>query len=202
MYIVEYVLTPVENYNSSHNIFKLFIFQVRELASRRSLENLTSCPVLTWTTEQFMAHVNNCLTVPGAELAFGGKPLENHTVPSCYGAVEPTAVIVPIEALSNPEHFKILTTELFGPFQILVRWSDGQLDDVLDALNNMQNHLTAGIVSNDPQFLNHVLGNTISGTIYAGLLARTTAAPQQSVLHFFSFFFLFFFFFFTFCQML
>ena len=58
--------------------------------------------------------------------------------------------IVPIEALSNPKHFQILTTELFGPFQILVRWSDGQLEDVLDALNNMQNHLTAGIVSNDP----------------------------------------------------
>ena len=36
-----------------------------------------------------------------------------------------------------------------------------------------------GIVSNDVQFLNEVLANTISGTIYAGLLARTTAAPQQ-----------------------
>ena len=37
----------------------------------------------------------------------------------------------------------------------------------------------SGIVSNDMQFLNHILGNTISGTIYAGIRARTTAAPQQ-----------------------
>ena len=43
----------------------------------------------------------------------------------------------------------------------------------------MQNHLTAGVVSNDVQFVNHVLGNTINGTTYAGLRARTTAAPQQ-----------------------
>ena len=49
------------------------------------------------------------------------------------------------------------TTELFGPFQVLVKWSDGQLPMVLEALNRMQNHLTAGIVSNDVQFLNEVL---------------------------------------------
>ena len=43
----------------------------------------------------------------------------------------------------------------------------------------MQNHLTAGVVSNDPHFLQEVLGNTINGTIYAGIRARTTGAPQQ-----------------------
>ena len=43
----------------------------------------------------------------------------------------------------------------------------------------MENHLTAGVVSNDVQFCNHVLANTINGTTYAGLRARTTAAPQQ-----------------------
>jgi 1-pyrroline-5-carboxylate dehydrogenase len=153
--------------------------KLKTLAEARSLEELTNCPVLTWTNDQFMAHVNNCLRIPGAELAFGGKVLEGNTVPECYAAVEPTAIVVDLEALSNPEYFDILTTELFGPCQILVRWKEGQLDGVIDALNTMQNHLTAGIVSNDPQFLNQVLANTISGTIYAGLLARTTAAPQQ-----------------------
>ena len=153
--------------------------KLKTLAEARSLEELTNCPVLTWTNDQFMAHVNNCLSIPGAELAFGGKVLEGNTVPECYAAVEPTAIVVDLEALSNPEYFDILTTELFGPFQVLVRWKEGQLDGVIDALNTMQNHLTAGIVSNDPQFLNQVLANTISGTIYAGLLARTTAAPQQ-----------------------
>jgi len=155
------------------------IGKIGDLASKRNLEDLTCCPVLTWDTPKFLAHVEACLAVPGAELAFGGNALEGHQVPDCYGAVEPTAVTVPIEALQDPAHFATLTTELFGPFQVLVRWKDGQIDDVIDVLNRMQNHLTAGIVSNDPQFLNHVLANTISGTIYAGLLARTTAAPQQ-----------------------
>ena len=150
------------------------------LAAQRSLDDLTNCPVLTWSTEQFMAHLDACLQIEGAELAFGGEALEGHTIPDCYGAVSPTAVSVPIEALmASDENFATLTTELFGPFQVLVRWGDGQLPLVLEALNKMQNHLTAGIVSADNQFLNEVLGNTISGTIYAGLMARTTAAPQQ-----------------------
>ena len=50
---------------------------------------------------------------------------------------------------------------------------------VLEVLNKMQNHLTAGVVSNDNHFLHEVLGNTINGTIYAGIRAKTTAAPQQ-----------------------
>lgn len=43
----------------------------------------------------------------------------------------------------------------------------------------MENHLTAGVVSKDQVFLNHVLGNTINGVTYAGIRARTTGAPQN-----------------------
>jgi len=43
----------------------------------------------------------------------------------------------------------------------------------------MENHLTAGVVSNDIHFLNHVLGNTVNGVTYAGMRARTTGAPQN-----------------------
>jgi len=43
----------------------------------------------------------------------------------------------------------------------------------------MKHNLTAGVVSNDPLFLDHVLGQTINGTTYAGLKARTTGAPQN-----------------------
>lgn len=43
----------------------------------------------------------------------------------------------------------------------------------------MKNNLTAGVVSNDPIFLDKVLGSTINGTTYAGLRARTTGAPQN-----------------------
>ena len=63
--------------------------------------------------------------------------------------------------------------------QVLTEFKEGELDDVLYLLNKMQNHLTAGVVSNDQHFLNEVLGNTINGTIYAGIRAKTTAAPQQ-----------------------
>lgn len=43
----------------------------------------------------------------------------------------------------------------------------------------MKNNLTAGVVSNDPLFLDKVLGATINGTTYAGIRARTTGAPQN-----------------------
>mmetsp|Transcript_85435 Transcript_85435/g.160903 ORF Transcript_85435/g.160903 Transcript_85435/m.160903 type:complete len:556 (+) Transcript_85435:34-1701(+) len=150
-------------------------------ASTRNLKDFTIGPVITWTTERFMNHVKSCLSLPGASLAFGGKPLDpaSHSIPARYGAVQPTAVRLPVETLMDPKNFEIATVELFGPFQVIVDYKHEQLPMVLKALNTMQNHLTAGIVSNDMQFLNHVLGNTISGTTYAGIRARTTAAPQQ-----------------------
>jgi 1-pyrroline-5-carboxylate dehydrogenase len=43
----------------------------------------------------------------------------------------------------------------------------------------MKNNLTAGIVSNDPIFLDKVLGQTINGVTYCGIRARTTGAPQN-----------------------
>ena len=46
----------------------------------------------------------------------------------------------------------------------------------------MENHLTAAVVSDDPVFINKVLGSTVNGTTYAGIRARTTGAPQN---HFF-----------------
>jgi len=155
------------------------IEKLGQLASKRNLQDLTAPPILSWTNERIQQHLEACLSIPGSRLAFGGKPLVGHSVPCCYGAFEPTAVRVPIDALMDPEAFKVANTELFGPFQIFVEWKDGQLPQVLHLLNAMPNHLTAGIVSNNMQFLNEILGNTISGTSYAGIRARTTAAPQQ-----------------------
>lgn len=40
-------------------------------------------------------------------------------------------------------------------------------------------HLTAAIVSNDPDFGHKVLGSTVNGTTYLGICARTTGVPQQ-----------------------
>ncbi|CAE7372781.1 ALDH12A1 [Symbiodinium natans] len=149
------------------------------LAGQRSLKELTNCPVLTWPTDKFLAHMNRVLAIPGASLAFGGKELADHTVPPQYGAVEPTAVRIPIEALEDPPSFEVATVELFGPFQVLVDYKEGQQSKVIEAINRMPNHLTAGIVSNNPRFINEVLANSITGTTYAGARARTTGAPVQ-----------------------
>ena len=43
----------------------------------------------------------------------------------------------------------------------------------------MHAHLTAAVVSNDPIFLQEVIGNSVNGTTYAGLRGRTTGAPQN-----------------------
>lgn len=153
--------------------------RIKERAATRNLEDLTIGPVMTWTTERIIAHMEACLKIPGATLAFGGKELTNHTIPEQYGAFEPTAVRIPIESLEDPDHLATASTELFGPFQVIVDYKSHQVDFVIELLNRMPNHLTAGVVSNDIQFINHVLGNTISGTTYAGIRARTTAAPQQ-----------------------
>ena len=61
------------------------------------------------------------LSIPGARVAFGGAELEggNHSIPKCYGAIQPTAVFVPLkEMLSSSDHFAAATTEIFGPLQV------------------------------------------------------------------------------------
>lgn len=81
-------------------------------------------PVITWTTEGMLSHVDKLLKIPGARLAFGGKELEGHTVPKVYGAIQPTAVFVPLkEILKDEETFKTVTTEVFGPLQVRIVYS-------------------------------------------------------------------------------
>ena len=90
------------------------------------------------------------------------------------------AVFVPLAAmLASPEAYAAATTEVFGPLQVVTEWRDGELPLVLQALERMDNHLTAGVVSNDPVFINSVVGATVNGTTYVGLRARTTGAPQN-----------------------
>jgi 1-pyrroline-5-carboxylate dehydrogenase len=113
---------------------------------------------------------------------WGGKKLNggNHTIPLCYGAIEPTLVYVPLHEMLKPEHFGAATTEIFGPFTVFTDYADaGGIDDVIAACERMDAHLTAAVVSNDPAFVNYVLGRTVNGTTYAGRRARTTGAPQN-----------------------
>lgn len=77
-------------------------------------------------------HEGNCLCLPaallscaaaparaGAKLLWGGQPLTGHTIPECYGAIQPTAVFVPLASMQDPAVFKLVTTEVFGPFQVI-----------------------------------------------------------------------------------
>jgi 1-pyrroline-5-carboxylate dehydrogenase len=152
--------------------------RLEQLASRRKLDDLTLGPVLSWTTERMLAHVNAVKAIPGAQLLFGGRPLENHSIPERYGAMVPTAVSVPLDALCG-EHFELVTTELFGPFQVIVQYRDVDVPRMLEVLERMSQHLTAAVVSADVAFQNRVLAATINGTTYCGMRARTTGAPQN-----------------------
>jgi len=153
--------------------------KIRVNAATRRLDDLTVGPVLTHTTENILQHVARLTEIPGARLLFGGKELENHKIPKKYGAVEPTAVFVPLEELLKKEHFGACCTELFAPFQVVTEYNDDTLEGVLEACERMTHHLTAAVVSNDPAFCQHVLANTVNGTTYAGRRARTTGAPQN-----------------------
>jgi len=154
---------------------------MESLASKRNLSDLTVGPVLTKTTEQMLTHVRQILTqIEGSKVLFGGKELQNHNIPERYGALEPTAVLVPLqEMLKNDDNFELVTTEIFGPFQIVVEYDDATLPDVLKAMEKMENHLTAAIVSNDVDFRRKLLSETVNGTTYVGNRARTTGAPQN-----------------------
>jgi 1-pyrroline-5-carboxylate dehydrogenase len=58
--------------------------------------------------------------------------------------------------------------------QVITQYEDNDLPHVLEACERMHHHLTAAVVSSDIQFVNHVLANTVNGTTYAGIRARTT----------------------------
>ena len=64
-------------------------------------------------------------------------------------------------------------------YQVIIEWEDKDLGRVKEFLERMEAHLTAAVVSNDPLFLNDILGSTVNGTTYAGMRARTTGAPQN-----------------------
>jgi len=155
--------------------------KIKDLAAKRNLKDLTIGPVLSWDNQRIQKHIDELLRIDGAKLLFGGKPLSGHSIPPCYGAFEPTAIFVPLSQISS--NFKTVATELFGPLQIITTWdSQDDLELILKIFEKLENRLTAAVVDNDPDFLNYVLGRTTNGTTYAGIKARTTAAPQN---HFF-----------------
>jgi len=157
------------------------LFQKLEtLAGKRNLKDLTIGPVLSWTTDAMIEHISKLEAIPGAKVIFGGNALDGGgKIPSQYGAIAPAAVYVPLKEIVKPENYGLVTTEVFGPVQVVTGWNDVDLPLVLEVCERMTNHLTMAVVSNDPVFVNHVLGRTVNGTTYAGMKARTTGAPQN-----------------------
>jgi len=153
--------------------------RLEKLAARRKLDDLTVGPTLSVTNATFKDHVDKLLKIPGAKLLFGNKEIPNSKIPACYGSMLPTAVFVPLNEMLKPENYNLCTTEIFAPFQVITEFDDSQTDDVILALEKMNNHLTAAICSNDIYFQNKMLGATVNGTTYVGRRARTTGAPQN-----------------------
>ena len=123
---------------------------------------------MSWSNTRIQAHIDAVLKIPGAKLLFGGHPIkESHTIPDIYGSYVPTAIYVPIKAFSTKKHFDLLTVELFGPFQVITDYSN--VDDVLQIIERMENHLSAAVVSNDTLFLNKVLSKTSDGVTFSGI---------------------------------
>jgi 1-pyrroline-5-carboxylate dehydrogenase len=133
-------------------------------------------PVITLNSYQIISHVNKLLEIEGSKLWFGKKRLENGNIPYNLGYIEPTAVFIPIDQI-NDSNIDLVKTEIFGPVQVVTSYNN--IDDVLNLCEKIDDHLTAAIVSNDPKFTNHVIGNTVNGTTYVGENARTTGAPQN-----------------------
>ncbi|MDH3417324.1 MAG: hypothetical protein OEM64_13525, partial [Gammaproteobacteria bacterium] len=77
------------------------------------------------------------------------------------------------------QHFELVTTELFGPFQVVVEYADDQLATVLNVMERMSHHLSAAVVSADVKFQQRVLAATVNGTSFCGMRARTTGTPQN-----------------------
>ncbi len=152
--------------------------KMRARAGTRNLDDLTIGPVLTVTTDEILNHTAKLASIPGAEILWGGRELETHKIPEIYGAVEPTAVFVPLDEMIKTEHFKDCAKEIFAPFQVVTYYNDDSLDHVLEALERMSHHLTAACVSNDPVFQSKILANSVNGTTYAGRRARTTVSSE------------------------
>lgn len=73
---------------------------------------------MQFTTGAMLEHAEKLLDIPGSKLLFGGKPLENHSIPSIYGAIKPTAVYIPLEEILKVNNYELVMKEIFGPFQV------------------------------------------------------------------------------------
>ena len=143
----------------------------------RLSEEVKMGPLLSLNNDEIMYKIKNLLKIEGSKLWFGNEELRSETIPLHLGHISPTAIYVPLGSIKKKKNHDLVLREIFGPVQIVTDYEN--IEDVLDICENMENHLTGAIVSNDPKFVNYVVGNTVNGTTYTGIKARTTGAPQN-----------------------
>lgn len=154
--------------------------KLKEKAECRSLAEKTISPLLSIRNKEILGHIDQLIKMDGSKVLYGGKPLENHRIPEEYGSFYPTGVFVPLKHFQNPESLKILTREIFGPFQIITEYGDQDIATLLAVLESITLHLTAAIVSNIPEFNNKVIGHSVNGYTYIGQKARTTGSAAYN----------------------
>lgn len=98
-------------------IKKGLVGKFKELAAKRTIEDLTVGPVLSWNNTQLKETLSEALAIEGSQLLFGGEELkENNSIPDIYGSFQPTCVQIKLDSiLSSEENFRIATKEVFGP---------------------------------------------------------------------------------------
>jgi 1-pyrroline-5-carboxylate dehydrogenase len=166
-----------KNWSQTH-----ILKEIKQRAESRSLKNLTMCPILTWNNQKLTEHLNKIMSLPGASLITGGEPInESHSIPDVYGSFLPTLVYLPLSTLLSNEYSKIALQEVFAPFLIVTDYNDSEYSEVMGLLERIDLHLTAGVVSQDIDFINDVIRKTVNGVTYVAK-GRTTGAPQN---HFF-----------------
>lgn len=86
------------------------------------------------------------------------------------------AVPLRVQSIKHPPSMSCF----FSCPQVLTQYGDHDVPHVLEACERMEANLTAAVVSKDVHFVQHVLANTVNGTTYAGIRARTTGELQRA----------------------
>ncbi|OEH75694.1 aldehyde [Cyclospora cayetanensis] len=67
--------------------------------------------------------------------------------------------------------------EIQRHIDVVVEWGDGDEDALVALMESISHHLTAAVVSRNPETLNRFLGVSLNGTTYAGIRARAGPFP-------------------------
>ena len=151
------------------NNYQPLVDIITEKALKRNVADKSIVPLLSVSKQQF---IERFIKLSQLSTLLFGREIDNSTCmwsPTCFS----------MSCYSFIENYDIVCQELFGPLQVIVQYDDDDIDNIIDTINKIDNKLTCAIVSDNIQFQHKFLENTVNGTTYVGLRARTTGAPQN-----------------------